>query len=81
MLLELAGRTLVCMNQIRKDSFCKKIGGDMQVFSTELISGFRSGLDILPKILTRETARLYVSEYAPPFEANATFGRSMGSEH
>lgn len=81
MFFGLADITFANMNQIRKDSFCRKIGGEIYVWSMGVECGPCSGSAIQPQFFIGETARLCVSEYPPPFETNATFGRSMGSEH
>lgn len=57
MMLELAGKTLVNMNQIRKDSFCKKIGGEIYVWFMGVKSGLASGSAIPSQLFDGETAR------------------------
>ena len=57
MMLELAGKTLVNMNQIRKDSFCKKIGGEINAWSMGVKSGLGSGSAIPSQLFAGETAR------------------------
>jgi len=81
MLLELADITFANMNQIRKDSFCRKIGVDVYVFSFEIQSGLRWGSGMRPDTLDVMVSRPNMSECMFPLEINATLGRSMGWEH
>jgi len=81
MFFGLAGITSANMNQIRKDSFCRKIGGDVYVFLFEIKSGSSWGSGMRPEILNGMAVKPNVSECTLPFEIKATFGRLMGSEH